>query len=447
MTSDKRRFFGTDGIRGRFGDRVINPEFMLKLGWAIGRVFSGTKHHSKILIGKDTRISGYVIESALEAGLVSAGANVRLLGPMPTPAIAYLTQTFRANAGIVISASHNPYYDNGVKFFGADGKKLSDKLEIRIEEELEETMTVVDSKALGKAARINDAPGRYIEFCKATAPSLSLQGMKIVVDCANGATYHIAPSVFKELGAEVIELAVDPDGTNINENCGATNLTSLQRIVLAENADLGVALDGDGDRVMMVDHKGEIVDGDELLYIIVTHAKAQDVFAGGVVGTVMTNLGIEKAFADRGIEFARASVGDRYVMSELVKRGWSFGGEGSGHVVCLNKTTTGDGIVTALQVLSALRLSEKTLHDLHAGIEKYPQLLVNVKVSQKVDPMSIPAIKAAVQATEKRFGKRGRVLLRASGTEPLIRIMVEGENESEVTAEAEQLAEIVRRVI
>lgn len=443
MTTKTRKYFGTDGIRGRFGDPKVSPEFVLKLGWAAGRVFS-QGGHSKVLIGKDTRISGYVLEAALEAGFTAAGVDVELVGPMPTPAIAYLTRTFRVQAGVVISASHNLYQDNGIKFFNSDGEKLSDEIELQIEEELEKTMQVVESHALGKASRINDAKGRYIEFCKSTADfQMSLAGMRIIVDCANGATYHIAPDVFRELGAEIITIGNQPNGVNINQDCGATSLNLLKEVVVAENADLGIALDGDGDRVMMVDHTGEVVDGDELLYIIVKREQDSGCLKGGVAGTVMTNLAIEKAFAADGVPFIRTPVGDRYVLAELKKRQWLFGGEGSGHIVCLDKTTTGDGIVSALQVLMAMRSLGKTLFDLRQHINKYPQILINVSVSKKIDPMSVAAVTNAVAESQERLSDKGRILLRASGTEAVIRVMVEGEDLVQVEKEAKYLAGIV----
>lgn len=438
-----RQYFGTDGIRGKFGDPKVSPEFALRLGFAAGRVFA-KKPGSKVLIGKDTRISGYVFESALEAGFASAGVDVGMLGPMPTPAVAYFTHTFRASASVVISASHNPYDDNGIKFFGPDGKKISDALELEIEAELEKPMEVVASHLLGKVYRVSDAPGRYIEFCKSTLPEqMSLQGMKIVVDCAHGATYQIAPSVFKELGADVIKIGVHPDGLNINKACGATDLKALQEAVLSHQADIGIAFDGDGDRVMMVDHTGVVVDGDELLYIIVQHAKAEGRLDGGVVGTLMTNLAIEQAFQQEGIDFIRAAVGDRYVLAELEKRQWSYGGESSGHILCLDKTTTGDGIVSALQVLAALKKQEANLFDLRQPVKKFPMKMINVRLSIQSDPLKNTSIQKAVQASEARLASNGRVLLRASGTEPVIRVMVEGREADLVEREAQSLADVV----
>ena len=441
----KRKYFGTDGIRGKVGEGVITPDFIMKLGWAVGRVLGNTGHgRSKVIIGKDTRISGYMFESALEAGLSAAGVDILLLGPMPTPAIAYLTRTLHAQAGIVISASHNPYYDNGIKFFSASGTKLSDEIELAIEAELEKDMVCVGSSKLGKAERVDDAAGRYIEFCKSTVPmSLTLNGMKIVVDCAHGATYYVAPCVFEELGAEVISIGVSPNGININDGFGSTDTKALEKAVLEHQADLGIALDGDGDRVLMIDHKGELLDGDELLYIIAKSRINESNLNGGIVGTVMTNLGLERILDDEGISFTRAKVGDRYVMEKLVEHDWCLGGEGSGHIICLDRTTTGDGIVSALQVLYAIKQSEKPLHELKSGMQKYPQLLINVRVEGSVDLSKSSSVKEAVLAAESQLGDRGRVLLRPSGTEPLVRVMVEGENEEEVRSVAKRLAEVV----
>ncbi|MEO8401374.1 MAG: phosphoglucosamine mutase [Gammaproteobacteria bacterium] len=440
----QRKFFGTDGIRGRVGHWPITPDFILKLGWAVGKVLARQGSPGKVLIGKDTRISGYMFESALEAGLSAAGVDIHLLGPMPTPAIAYLTRTLRAQAGIVISASHNPYYDNGIKFFSAQGTKLPDEIEFAIEEQLEKTMTTVDSAQLGKAIRIVDAPGRYIEFCKSTVSSdISLNGLKIVVDCANGAAYHIAPNVFLELGAEVIQLGIDPNGLNINSDCGATHTENLRKRVLLEKADLGLALDGDGDRVIMVDHEGMVVDGDDLLYIIAKHRQEVGLLKGGVVGTFMSNLGLELAIREMGVEFVRVPVGDRYVMTELTKQKWQLGGEPSGHVICSDAMTTGDGIVTALQVLSAICYKNQSLAKLKQGLQRYPQVLVNVKVTQDSDPVENSIIQAALQEIENTLGQSGRVLLRRSGTERLVRVMVEGNNQIHVTQLANQLAAVV----
>jgi phosphoglucosamine mutase len=441
-----RRYFGTDGIRGKVGQFPVTPDFMLKLGWAAGKVFA-REGRSKILIGKDTRISGYMFESALEAGLSAAGVDVLLLGPMPTPAIAYLTRTFHANAGIVISASHNPHYDNGIKFFSAQGTKLPDEIEQAIEAQLDIAMTTVDPALLGKAKRIEDAPGRYIEFCKASAGGIDLKGMKIALDCANGATYHVSPSVFSELGAEVIEVASAPDGLNINEECGATSTERLQKVVVAEGADLGIALDGDGDRVIMVDHTGVEVDGDELLYVIASHLRAQDEFEGGVVGTLMSNFGLEQAFKREQIPFVRAKVGDRYVMEQLANHGWLLGGESSGHIVCRHLTSTGDGTVSALQVLRAIADSGKNLHVLKQGMSKMPQTMINVRMQNKVDVMGVDAVQEAVAATEATLGSRGRVLLRPSGTEPVVRVMIEGEDAAEVAELCSALAAEVENAL
>jgi phosphoglucosamine mutase len=441
-----RKYFGTDGIRGRVGDFPITPEFMLKLGWAAGMAFR-KQGKCRILIGKDTRISGYMFESALEAGLAAAGADVQLLGPMPTPAIAYLTRTFQADAGIVISASHNPHDDNGIKFFSAQGTKLPDEIELMIEELLDQPMTVVESAKIGKASRINDASGRYIEFCKSSVPtSTNFSGLKIVVDCAHGAAYKVAPSVFRELGAEVHVLSAQPDGLNINDGCGSTHMENLQAEVLARQADLGIAFDGDADRVLMVDHAGVIVDGDELLFIIARDLLERGKLQGGVVGTLMSNLGLELALADLGIPFVRAKVGDRYVIAELLSRNWQLGGEGSGHLVCFQHTTTGDAIIAALQVLMALRRREQTLGEARLGMQKCPQVLVNVRFAGGVDPLEHPAVQqASAQVTEQMAG-RGRVLLRKSGTEPLVRVMVEGDDEAQVRGYADELAKVVADV-
>ena len=441
-----RKYFGTDGIRGPVGQFPITPEFILKLGWAAGMAFR-KQGKCRILIGKDTRISGYMFESALDAGLVAAGADVMLLGPMPTPAIAYLTRTFQAEAGIVISASHNPHHDNGFKFFSGKGTKLPDEIELMIEELLDQPMTVVESDQLGKVSRINDAAGRYIEFCKSSVPtSTSFAGLKLVLDCAHGATYKVAPSVFRELGAEVSVLSAQPNGLNINDHCGSTHVEALQAEVLAQHADLGIAFDGDGDRVVMVDHTGSVVDGDELLYIIARDLQERDRLQGGVVGTLMSNLGLELALSELGIPFVRAKVGDRYVMAELQERGWQLGGENSGHLVCCQHTTTGDAIIAALQVLMALRRSGKTLAEARQAVRKCPQVLINVRLAGDVDPIQHPAVKeACAQATERMAG-RGRVLLRKSGTEPWVRVMVEGDAEEQVRAYAEELAAVVRGV-
>jgi len=443
-----RKYFGTDGIRGRVGDAPITPDFVLKLGWAAGKVLA--RHGSrKIIIGKDTRISGYMLESALEAGLAAAGLSASFTGPMPTPAIAYMTRTFRAEAGIVISASHNPpFYDNGIKFFSIDGTKLPDEVEEAIEAEMEKEITCVDSALLGKASRIVDAAGRYIEFCKATFPNeLSLNSLKIVVDCANGATYHIAPNVLRELGAQVIAVGCEPDGVNINEKCGATDVRMLQARVVAEKADLGIAFDGDGDRVIMVDHEGNKVDGDQILYIIAREGLRQGKLRGGAVGTLMSNMGLEVALKQLGIPFARAKVGDRYVLEKMQEKGWRIGAENSGHVILLDQTTTGDGIVAALQVLTAMIRNHMSLHDLCSGMKLFPQVLVNVRFTAgSGDPLESEEVKAVTAEVEQALGNRGRVLLRKSGTEPLIRVMVEGEDEAQVTAFANRIADAVKAV-
>lgn len=441
-----RRYFGTDGIRGKVGEAPITPDFILKLGWAAGRAFRREGQANTMLIGKDTRLSGYMFESALEAGLSAAGMDVRLLGPMPTPAIAYLTRTFRAAAGIVISASHNPHYDNGIKFFSADGTKLDDELEARIEQWIERELEVVEAAQLGKASRVDDAPGRYVEFCKSTVPAhFSLEGLHIVVDCAHGATYHVAPSVFRELGARVTVIGVQPDGLNINEQCGSTSPSALQQQVTDLGADLGVAFDGDGDRVIMVDHTGRIIDGDELLYVIARQRWDAGGLSGGVVGTLMTNLGVEQALDRLGVPFARARVGDRYVMEELVSRGWTIGGEGSGHIVCRDCTSTGDGIVSALQVLVAMCVRDSSLSELCGGVTRLPQETVNVRVERRFDPDQVPGIQQAVKDAEARLGSAGRILLRASGTEPVVRVMAEGEDAGLIGRIANDLAETVRR--
>ncbi|MDZ4338423.1 MAG: phosphoglucosamine mutase, partial [Pseudomonas sp.] len=436
----------TDGIRGRVGDFPITPEFMLKLGWAAGMAFR-KQGKCRILIGKDTRISGYMFESALEAGLSAAGADVMLLGPMPTPAIAYLTRTFHAEAGIVISASHNPHHDNGIKFFSGQGTKLPDEIELMIEELLDQPMTVVESEQLGKVSRINDAAGRYIEFCKSSVPSSTdFAGLKIVVDCAHGAAYKVAPSVFRELGAQVTVLSAQPNGLNINDNCGSTHVEALQAEVLAQQADLGIAFDGDADRVLMVDHSGAVVDGDELLFIIARDLLERGKLQGGVVGTLMSNLGLELALADLGIPFVRAKVGDRYVIAELLSRNWQLGGENSGHLVCFEHTTTGDAIIAALQVLMALKRREQTLGEARLGMQKCPQVLVNVRFTGGVDPLEHPAVQQASARVTEQMAGRGRVLLRKSGTEPLVRVMVEGDDEGQVRGYADELAKVVADV-
>jgi phosphoglucosamine mutase len=439
----QKRFFGTDGIRGRVGQYPITAEFVLKLGWAVGRVLA-PEGGGKVLIGKDTRISGYMFESSLQAGLSAAGVNVRLLGPMPTPAIAYLTRTLHCNAGIVISASHNPYYDNGLKFFSAEGKKLPDEIELAIEAAIDMPMETVDSARLGKAERVEDAPGRYIEFCKSTIPwNLDFSNRKIIVDCAHGATYHVAPSVFRELGATVVKLGVAPDGLNINDHCGSTHTESLQKAVLEQHADIGIALDGDGDRVIMIDHKGEIVDGDELLFIIARSRQRSGQRVDAVVGTLMSNLGLEHALKAIGIDLQRAAVGDRYVMERLIKGGLTLGGESSGHIICLDRTTTGDGIISALQVMAEMHRSGEDLHTLKCGMRKYPQKMINVPIARRIELDACAPVQQALQRVNAQLSDRGRVLLRPSGTEPVVRVMVEGSDGAEVDALAHQLAEVV----
>lgn len=442
-----KRFFGTDGIRGRVGSKPITPEFIMKLGWAAGRVFA-ERGDGNVLIGKDTRISGYIFESALEAGFSAAGVNVSLLGPMPTPAIAYLTRTFKGCAGVVISASHNPYYDNGIKFFSDAGTKVDDEIELAIEAQLEMPMEMVDSDRIGKVTRINDAPGRYIEFCKSTFPAnSSLAGMRIVLDCAHGATYHVAPSVFRELGGEVLEMGVQPDGLNINHGVGSTAPEALASRVVESRADLGIAFDGDGDRVIMVDSQGEVVDGDELLYLMTRVRVEENRLQGGVVGTLMTNYGLEIALREMKVPFVRASVGDRYVMAELLSRGWHLGGENSGHLLSLDLTTTGDAIISALQVIAALGTLDGTLHELKSGMHKLPQVMINVRADRMDALDGSKAIEAAVAEAEKELGESGRVLLRKSGTEPVVRVMVEGRDESMVQSLCEMLAGRVEQAL
>jgi len=439
----KRNYFGTDGIRGRVGVEPMTASTVLKLGWAAGKVLA-SQGNNEVLIGKDTRVSGYLFESALEAGLSSAGVHSRLLGPMPTPAVAYLTRTFRAAAGIVISASHNPYYDNGLKFFSTEGTKLPDETELAIESLMQDPISTVDSADLGRANRVDDAAGRYIEFCKSTFPSgLRLNGIKIVVDSANGAGYDIASRVFDELGAEVISVGAEPNGTNINKDCGATAPDNLRAHVLLQRADVGVALDGDGDRLIMVDHKGEIVDGDEILFVLACARKTGGHMKGGVAGTLMSNLALEHALAELNVPFERSGVGDRYVLEKLKERDWELGGENSGHIICLDRVTTGDAIVAALAVLSAMRESGESLVNLRSGMELYPQVLVNVPIEDKIDLDSNTLIQSAVKEGEARLGDSGRVLLRASGTEPLVRVMVEGKVANQVEQICNQIAQAV----
>lgn len=441
-----KRFFGTDGIRSQIGDKLVNPDFVLQLGWAAGKVFACSG--SSVLIGKDTRISGYMIESALQAGLSAAGANVELVGPLPTPGIAYLTRTLRAQVGIVISASHNAYPDNGIKFFSNEGFKLSDELELAIESHMGQNLSCVPPEQLGKANRIKDAQGRYIEYCKSSVPlNFRLDNVKIVVDCANGAGYYVAPCVFHELGAKVIPLANHPDGFNINHNCGSTHIDYLQQQVLENEADLGLALDGDGDRAIMVDHHGEIVDGDDILYILLDHLHQTRQLAGGLVGTIMSNTSLAMACAERGVPFTRAKVGDRHVMEKLIDNHWLLGGEPSGHIVNLAKTTSGDGIITALQILTALQYSGSSLHEYKAGLQKLPQKLVSIKTEQTPDEiMQHPNIQKLKGDIEKRLGDNGRVSLRASGTEPKVRVMVEAENDELVNRYLDQLTAMIHDV-
>lgn len=447
-----KKYFGTDGVRGKVGEFPITPDFVMRLGYAAGKVLTAQEkqlpqgEHPAVVIGKDTRISGYMLESALQAGLSAAGVDVLLTGPMPTPAVAYLTRALRAQAGIVISASHNPFEDNGIKFFSSAGTKLPDKTERAIEKTLEDPMQTMSSAKLGKARRINDAAGRYIEFCKSTFPAaLDLRGMRIVVDCAHGATYHVAPPVFHELGAEVISIGNTPDGLNINLECGATHLQALQDAVKKHRADLGIALDGDGDRLMMVDAAGEVFDGDRLLYVIAKYRHQHGLLKGGVVGTLMTNLGMEHALDKLKIPFARSNVGDRYVLELLDEHGWQVGGEGSGHILCLDKHSTGDGIVSALQILHALRVTKTSLGDFTKDMTLYPQVLINVRVNKGFDFKESPLVLAKVEEAEKDLEGTGRVLLRASGTEPVLRVMVEGKSGQKVQSWAEAIADTVRQ--
>ena len=445
---NKRRYFGTDGVRGCMGEDPITPERILKLGWAAGRVLGQTNGgRAKILIGKDTRVSGYLLESALEAGLSAAGVDIRLLGPMPTPAIAYLTRTARARAGIVISASHNPYQDNGIKFFSCDGVKLADDVELAIERAMDEPLKTVAPAALGKVKRYEDAGGRYIEFCKSTFPNRhNLNGLKIVIDCANGAAYHVAPLVFSELGADVVAIANEPDGFNINDHCGSTNPELLCKTVQEHKADVGIALDGDGDRVIMVDEYGDVVDGDRMLYVIARQRHDSGRLGGGVVGTLMSNLGLEQALGQIDIPFRRAPVGDRHVMNLLQHEGWELGGETSGHILCLDKSTTGDGIIAALEVLAAMVSSGKSLSQLKDGMKVYPQILINVRMNRRFNVYESPQVMSAVQDVENELGATGRVVLRASGTEPVVRVMVEGLDADLVQRLSRRLADTVRRV-
>ena len=441
----QRKYFGTDGVRGEVGKFPITPEFALKLGWAAGKILA-TQGSKKVLIGKDTRISGYMLESALEAGLAAAGLSAAFTGPMPTPAIAYLTRTFRAEAGIVISASHNPYYDNGIKFFSSVGEKLPDDVEEAIEALLDQPMDCVSSAELGRASRINDAAGRYIEFCKSTFPAnLSLEGYKIVVDCANGATYHIAPNVLRELGAEVIEIGTRPDGLNINEKCGATDINALQKVVVDAGADVGLAYDGDGDRLIMVDHLGNKVDGDQILFILAREALRAGKLQGGVVGTLMSNMSLEIALKQLAIPFVRANVGDRYVLELLKEKGWKLGGENSGHIIVLDKNTTGDGIIASLEVLAAMASHKLSLNELAKAVPLFPQVLLNVRFEGGANPLESEEVKTVAAEVEKRLAGKGRILLRKSGTEPLIRVMVECEDAELAQRSAEEIVDAVKR--
>jgi phosphoglucosamine mutase len=445
-----RKYFGTDGVRGTVGEEPITPDFVMRLGYAAGRILAGSDRRAKsdrpsVIIGKDTRISGYMLESALEAGLSAAGVDVLLLGPMPTPGVAYLTRALRCQAGIVISASHNPYADNGIKFFGPGGLKLPDKVERSIESGLDEPMRCMSSDQLGKARRVEDSDGRYIEFCKSTFPhDMDLRGMKLAVDCAHGATYHIAPHVFHELGAEVIAIGVKPDGLNINGKCGSTHPELLKKTVQEHGADMGIAFDGDGDRVLMVDGEGTLYDGDLMLYVIARQRAKQGMLKGGVVGTVMTNLGLEHALEKHKIAFERAAVGDRYVLEMLEHKGWQLGGESSGHIICRDRHTTGDGIISALQVLHALRANKQTLQDATKDVTLYPQVLINVKVAKGFNFRDSIPVQAALVEAETSLKGSGRVLLRNSGTEPVLRVMVEGKDGEKVDKWATRIAEVVR---
>ena len=442
----QRKYFGTDGVRGRVGQFPITPDFAVKLGLAAGKVL-GKKNGGKVIIGKDTRLSGYMLEAALESGFSAGGMSPVMLGPMPTPAIAYLTRAFRADLGVVISASHNPFFDNGIKFFSSQGTKLPDEVELEIEKYLDApSIELANAQDFGRAFRQDDAPGRYIEYCKSTFnSSMNLDGMKIVLDCANGATYHIAPQVFRELGAEVITIGDKPNGININDGVGSTHPEALVAKVLATKADLGIAFDGDGDRVLMCDSKGVLRDGDNLLYVIAKDTNKRGRLNGGVVGTLMTNLGLEIALGRENIPFSRAKVGDRYVLEQLIEKGWKLGGENSGHIICLNHATTGDGIVSALQVLKACINEGKDLIEMSAGLEMFPQDLINVRMTTSIDVTTDEAVQKEVAAVEKELGNKGRVLLRKSGTEPVVRVMVEGEDKDDVHNKAQRIADVIIR--
>ncbi|RKF47487.1 phosphoglucosamine mutase [Paraburkholderia fungorum] len=447
-----RRYFGTDGIRGKVGEGPITPEFVLRLGYAAGKVLAGADRWARtgarptVLIGKDTRVSGYMLEAALEAGFSAAGVDVMLAGPMPTPGIAYLTRALRLAAGVVISASHNPYYDNGIKFFSADGNKLPDEVELQIEEQLDLPLACAASEQLGKARRLDDAAGRYIEFCKSTFPAaFDLRGLKLVVDCAHGAAYDVAPHVFHELGADVIPIGVAPNGFNINDGFGATAPDALVRAVRANHADLGIALDGDADRLQIVDAAGRLYNGDELLYVLVKDRMATDGKVEGAVGTLMTNMAVEVALQESGVKFVRAAVGDRYVLEQLREHGWQLGAEGSGHILSLDRHSTGDGIVSALLVLAAMKRSDKTLAELLQGVTLFPQKLINVRMQPGADWKGSAAIRGAISKAEEALNGRGRVLIRASGTEPVLRVMVEAENVNDAVRHAETIAEAVKQ--
>lgn len=442
----QRKYFGTDGVRGRVGQFPITPDFAVKLGLAAGKVL-GKKNGGKVIIGKDTRLSGYMLEAALESGFSAGGMSPVMLGPMPTPAIAYLTRAFRADLGVVISASHNPFFDNGIKFFSSQGTKLPDEVELEIEKYLDApSIELANAQDFGRAFRQDDAPGRYIEYCKSTFnSSMNLDGMKIVLDCANGATYHIAPQVFRELGAEVITIGDKPNGININDGVGSTHPEALVAKVLATKADLGIAFDGDGDRVLMCDSKGVLRDGDNLLYVIAKDTNKRGRLNGGVVGTLMTNLGLEIALGRENIPFSRAKVGDRYVLEQLIEKGWKLGGENSGHIICLNHATTGDGIVSALQVLKACINEGNDLIEMSAGLEMFPQDLINVRMTTSIDVTTDEAVQKEVAAVEKELGNKGRVLLRKSGTEPVVRVMVEGEDKDDVHNKAQRIADVIIR--
>ena len=443
-----KKYFGTDGIRGRVGDALINPDFCLRLGWSAGRTLAVEGRRPLVILGKDTRNSGYMLESALEAGFSAAGVDVALVGPIPTPAVAYLTRTMRADLGVVVSASHNPFDDNGVKFFDGEANKLSDSMELSIESQLDTPLSSISASKLGQVSRVDDARGRYVEFCKRTVDSkLRLDDIHVVVDCANGAGYSVAPRVFRELGADVVAVSVNPNGSNINRNCGSTHPEFLREKVVELRADVGIALDGDADRVIMVDAEGEIVDGDELIYVIARSMQMRDRLSGGVVGTEMSNGGLDRAFEDLGIPFERAKVGDRHVVELLRNKGWELGGESSGHIVCLNWANTGDGIVSALQVLSAMVQQNRPLADLKSGMTKLPQEMINVRVEDPGGVLTHHSVIDAIREVEQRLGKDGRVLVRPSGTEPLLRVMVEGASHVDVRRYVEKIANVASTLV